>query len=216
VPADDCLRRGLLTPASRALQQAGIVAVFAAILATLSDLTLLWLSRAGSSAVARITLPVTYVGALAILFYAVGYWQVACGLLAAGERLARWVFLLGAATAGIGAVIHGMTGLSLRYEALHGGDVSPARMIVSLLPLWLLGIGSGVLANVLYARAILRGPTAYPRWMAAANMIVLPVAVAALSTLCRPEVRPLVMPAAPNIAHVIFFCLTTAALWRRG
>src|SRR5262245_42724296 len=160
-------------------------------------------------------MPATYVGALAILFYAMGYWQVACGLLPAGETAARRVFLLGAATAGVGAVIHGMTGVTLRYEVLHGGDVSPARIITALLPLWLLGVACGSVANVIYALAILRGPTAYPRWMAAANMLVLPVAVSALALPGGNEVRALVIPAAPNIAHVIFFALTTVAL-RRG
>ena len=99
----------------------------------------------------------TYVGALAILCYAVGYWQVACGLLAAGDRLARRVFLLGAAMAGVAGVIHGMTGLILRYEVARGGDVSPAHAIASLLPLWLLGLACGGLATALYAGAILRG-----------------------------------------------------------
>ena len=141
----------MLAPTARALRSAGIVAIAAALLATLSDLTLVWVSVASAGAVPApppgITRPATYVGALAILCYAVGYWQVACGLLGAGERVARRVFLLGAAMAGVGAVIHGMTGLTLHYEAQRGGDLSPAHVIVSLLPLWLLGLACGGVAT---------------------------------------------------------------------
>src|SRR5262249_47299398 len=154
-----------------------------------SDLTLLRISQAGSTVVARLTMPATYVGALAILFYAVGYWQVACGLLPAGGRAARRGFLLRAAAAGGGGGIHGVTGVPLRYEGPQGGDVSPARIIAALLPLWVLGVACGSVANVIYAVAILRGPTAYPRWMAAANMLVLPVAVSALALPGGNEVR---------------------------
>lgn len=206
----------MLTPTPRALRQTGVVAIVAAVLATLSDLTLLRASHTSSAAVAGLIMPATYLGALAILFYAMGYWQVACGLLPAAERPARRVFLLGAATAGVGAVIHGMTGAMLRERILHGGDLSPAMMIAALLPLWVLGVACGGVANIIYALAILRGPTAYPRWMAAANMLVLPVAVSVLALPGGPEVRALVVPAAPNIAHVIFFSLTTAVLGRGG
>ena len=116
-----CESRRLLAPTPRALRHAGIVAIAATLFATVSDLALLWVSYARSGAFgivappAGLLMPATFVGALAILFYAVGYWQVACGLSSAGERLARRVFLLGAVMAGIGAVIHGMTGLIVRW-----------------------------------------------------------------------------------------------------
>jgi hypothetical protein len=208
----------MLAPTPAALRRAGIVAIAAAVVATLSDLALLWASFARAGALglpappARLLTPATYVGALAILCYAVGYWQAACGLLRAGEPLARRVFLFGAAVAGIGAIIHGMTGLGIRCESALGGDPSPMRAIVALLPLWLLGVACGVIGTALYAWAILRHATAYPQWMAAANPTVLPVALAALAMLCGPRVRSFVVPAAPNIAHVVFFTLTTAAL----
>ncbi len=205
----------MLAPTPDSIRHAGIVAVLAALLATGSDLSLLWLARravAGVPPSPRLTMAVTYVGALAILAYAVGYWQVACGLLAAGERLARRVFFSGAAMAGVGAVIHGMTGITLRYEALRGGDVSPTQMIASLLPLWVLGVACGTVLTALYVRAILQGPTGYPKWMAAANPMSLPAAVAAVSALGGPTVSALLVPAAPNIAHAIFFALTTVAL----
>jgi hypothetical protein len=161
--------------------------VSAAFVATLGDGMLLWVSNAGRMGFDLPAPPFgaltagTYFGALAILLYAVGYWQVAYGLMPAGERLARWVFILGASTAGVGAVIHGMTGAIVRYEAPRGGDVSPATVITYLLPLWVLGSVSGVLAAVLYTYAILRRHTRYPRWMAGANMGVLPVLIGGLS-----------------------------------
>ncbi len=154
-------------------------------------------------------MPATYVGVLAILGYAVGYWQVACGLVGAGEAVARRVFVAGALMAGVGAVIHGMTGLTIRYETLGGGDVPVARAIAALLPLWLLGLACGAVAAVAYIQAVLRGTTAYPRWMAAANPIVLPVAIGGLSALVGERVRAFVVPAAPNLGHVVFFGLTT-------
>jgi hypothetical protein len=201
-----------------ALRRAGIVAVAAALLATLGDLVLLWVSYAGSGAhgvrppPAGVLLPATWLGAVAILVYAVGYWQAACGLVDAGERLARAVFLGGAAMAGVGGVIHGMTGLTVHYEMLRGGDASPARMVAAQLPLWLVGLLCGGIAGTSFAAAVIRGPTAYPRWMAAANPLVLPLLIAGVAALGGPRVRAFVVPAAPNIAHVLFFLLTTITL----
>jgi hypothetical protein len=198
----------MLAPDPVALRRAGVVGVVGAVVATVSDLTLLRIAGAGRPA--ALLLPATYAGALAILLYAVGWWQAACGLLPAGERPARRVVVLGAAFAGIGAVIHGMTGIVLQYETIRGGDVSPPTVIGLLLPLWLLGVACGCLLTVVWAHTILRRPTAYPRWMAAANPIVLPVLVAGLSLLAGRRISAFVVPAAPNIAQAVLFALTVA------
>jgi hypothetical protein len=50
--------------------------------------------------------------------------------------------------------------------------------------------------------------------MAATNPLVLPAVIGVLGALCGPRVRAFVVPAAPNIAHALFFALTTAALTR--
>jgi hypothetical protein len=210
----------MLATTRPAIRRAGIAATVAALLATLGDLVLLWVSYAASGAFpiatppAGVLMPATWIGAVAILGYVAGYWQAACGLVPAGERLARAVFLAGAAMAGVGAVIHAMTGLAVHDELLRGGDVSPARMVGAQLPLWLVGLACGGVAGGLFAAAVLRRPTAYPRWMAAANPFVLPPVIAAVAAPFGPRVRAFVVPAAPNIAHALFFALTTAALTR--
>jgi hypothetical protein len=86
-----------------------------------------------------------------------------------------------------------------------------------LLPLWALLAGLVLVGSALYALAIWRGPTAYPRWMAIVNPALL---VVVLSTIGSRSawLRAFLLPAAPNVAHVVFFGATlrpdaTAAGW---
>ncbi|KNB50799.1 DUF6796 family protein [Streptomyces caatingaensis] len=65
------------------------------------------------------------------------------------------------------------------------------------------------------AVCVLRGPTAFPRWMCAATPLVL-VPVGALITKALPGAAGTALRgAALSVGNLLFFSLTTAALWRR-
>jgi hypothetical protein len=154
-----------------------------------------------------------YLGTLAIPLYGLGYWQVAEGLAPADPRAARWIFGLGAFGGALGGAVHAMTGLVIHFERLRGAAGADPLAVVAtygvfLVPLWGL-IGALTLAgSVLYTRAVLRGGTAYPRWMAATSPVAL-VVLTSLAGLLTPGLRAFLLPAGPNLSHVLFFALAS-------
>src|SRR5262249_11869705 len=156
---------------------------------TASDVTLVQTAAADDPRPA-VTMVATYAGALAILCYAAGFWHVAARLRGAGDAIARRAFLFGAAMAGVGAALPGRTGVTVRYET----DRSPAHVVAVVLPLWVLGVACGVVFTAVWVRAVAGGRTSYPPWMAVANPLTLPLAVAALAMLCGPAFAAVVVP----------------------
>jgi hypothetical protein len=61
-----------------------------------------------------------------------------------------------------------------------------------------------LIGSVLYAAAVLRGGTAYPRWMALVNPLLLVMATSALAA-ASPTLEAFLLPAGPNVVHVVFF-----------
>ncbi len=204
----------------RSVRTPGVAATLAAIAATIGDLLLLWVANARRPELALPHPPdgalvVGFLlGVLAIPVYGLGYHQVARRLAPDGAGVARWVFLSGAYGGALGAVVHGMTALAIAVDQAGGAPPRDPLAVVGrygtyLYPLW------GVLALLvvagaaLYAALVLGGRTGYPRWMAAVNPIVLLVVVSALGSR-NPLLAAFVVPAGPNIVHVVFFALTTA------
>ena len=206
-----------MTPAS-----ACALAIVASLAASVGDLLLLWVANAGRS---ELGLPVPPDGALlighqlgvfAIPLYGVGYWGVSRAIGSAHQRAARFVFVTGALGAAYGGVVHGITGMAEQLERAAGiepGDPMAfvARLGAFLVPLWI-GIAIAITAGSgVFAVAVARGDTALPRWMALANPLVL-ILLAALLGAPTPIGRALLVPAAPNLAHVWFFALAGIAL----
>ncbi|MBI1817266.1 MAG: hypothetical protein HYR72_20025 [Deltaproteobacteria bacterium] len=202
----------------------GLIATGAALLASIGDLLLLHVAQLGPEdcGIARMAcwpelLTGHYLGVLTIPLYGIGYWQVSRGL-GANDWRARWVFALGAYASALGGAVHGLTALIIRASPADPnapGDpfAALAPYAPYLLPLWLL---LGVLAlagSALFTLVILTTRTAYPRWFAFANPVVL-VALASLATLPAPAIASYVIPAAPNLAHIVFFGASTAVLWQ--
>ena len=79
-----------------------------------------------------------------------------------------------------------------------------------LLPLWLVAAGAVGIASACFAISVIALPTAYPRWAAVFNPLLL-VAALALGSLPFAALRGVLVPAAPNVAHLVFFLLST--LW---
>ena len=207
------------------IRAAGLAALVAALAATAGDVLLLYVANAARPEL-RLPPPPAgalvagyYLGALAIPLYGLGYWQVARGLSPAGERAARTVFLAGLYGGALGGVVHGVTGLVIHADALAGtGGGDPLTVVARhgayLLPLWALLAVLVLVGSIVYARAVLGGGTAFPRWMAGVNPVLVVTVLGAVSTL-SPWLEAFLLPAAPNVAHVVFFAASSAVLRSR-
>jgi hypothetical protein len=164
------------------------LAAVAAVAANAGDLLLLWFASAGRAELGLPALPDGallaghLLGVFAIPLYGVGYWGVSRAIGAAHRRAARFVFVAGAFGGAYGGAVHGITGMAERLQAAAG-----------------------------IAPAVWRGDTAFPRWMALANPVAL-VLLAALLGAPTPLGRALLVPAAPNTAHVWFFALAALSM----
>jgi hypothetical protein len=190
-----------------------IVALVAAVVASIGDFILLAAANAGNAAFDWIPTPSdralligTYLGLLTIPCYAFGYRTAAHKL---EDAYGRWFLRLGLAAAVLGGTTHALTGLTIhlgRAKGLSGSDfaavLAPAGTY--LVPIWVMLAMAAIAASYFFAAGVLRGRSSLPRWTAPANPIVL---ILAISLLAAPFAfgRVFVVPAAPNLAHVLFF-----------
>jgi hypothetical protein len=187
----------------------------AAVAATAGDVVLL---RAGGGA------PITagtfaagsLVGVIGIPIYALGYRAIAASCT---PPLARALVAGGGAVAGvIGGAIHGMTGLGVHLDRLAG--VTPltpmdfmARHGAFLLPLWALAALATVLASAAIVWSRFTGGTRVPGAVAVCTPAVVTMALVGVALAHpAPWATDLLAPAAPNLAHLVFF--SAAALTR--
>lgn len=202
------------------------VAVVAASMASVGDLLLLHVANAHRS---ELGLPGGgrawlwlggAIGVLAIPFYAVGYRAASSLVAAASTRAAHWLFLAGAVGAVLGSVIHGLTAAQISVQldaATPAGD--PLALLVSggplLLALWSLAALLVVVASALFFWFVNRGSTVAPRSAGLSNPALLTVALATAG-LPHPLLRSFLTPAAPNIAHLLFFAVCYRVLRGSG
>lgn len=190
------------------------VACGAAGVASAGDLLLLWAAAAPRpefglpGAPARALVAGGFGGVLAIPLYALGWAALARGMHAPPGH-ACIVRAAGAYGAALGAVIHGMTTLALAAEragATAGSDplALVGRWGTLLVPLWLLAGALVVAASSIWGRAAWRGEASVPRPVAWMNPAAVTVALGLLG-LATPLGRAFLVPAAPNLAHVVFF-----------
>jgi hypothetical protein len=97
----------------------------------------------------------------------------------------------------------------IRVEQIMGRPGADPLVVVAqhaafLLPLWGALAVMTVAGSTIYARAILAGRSAYPRWMAFLNPALLLV-VTSLVALPSVWLRAFLLPAAANLVHVAFF-----------
>ena len=189
-----------------------MIGVVAALAATVGDLLLLATSNATRPGFEwlgppseRVLLIGTYLGVLAIPCYGLGYRAVAAHV---DPPYRRWITALGVAGGVLGGTTHGLTGLVIHVEQSGGAGVDPVTLLgrygAYLLPLWA-AIGVGSLAgSIAYAAALLAGRSRLPRGLALVNPLTLTVAIA-LAGATTALGRAFVVPAAPNLAHVVFF-----------
>ncbi len=154
-----------------------------------------------------------FIGVLAAPLYFTGYWHVAQMLKPAGRWITAGVFGLGVYAFAIGNVwLGGRVNLALTVQARDAAEDALKAPFSGLLqeisshnePLIVMVRVLVLIVSILMAWGILSGRSKYPRWTAAVLPIVLLVLIFA-SYVVVPGVGNLLLPAAMNIAHVIFF-----------
>lgn len=197
------------------------IAVLAALVASLGDLILLYVANAQRSELGLAPIGKTWLwlggalGVVAIPLYALGYRCVANFISTASESGARALFVLGTTGAILGGVIHGLTAVYI--DAAWGtaaSAVEPLAAVMNsgslMLALWAIASVAVLVASLLFARYVGTGRTAAPRFGAFANPALVTVV---LSVIGAPFVfgRAFLVPAAPNLAHFVFFAFCLRA-----
>ena len=193
----------------------GIAAVAAAI-ATVGDLLMLWVANAlrpdlglspPSPGVLRLG---AALGVMAIPLYAIGWAAAAARAHPALGRGAPWVMVAGGLGAVVGSYVHAATAWLIEGQMRSGTPAAPplesvmnagARLTVP----WAVATVALLLASGAMVYAARR--SAVPRSWIAANPAVATVLLA-MAGAATELGRAFLVPAAPNVAHVLFF--TTA------
>ena len=122
----------------------------------------------------------------------------------------RWIFPIGVYAGAVGAAIHGVTAVLIETNLTGGGGGSPWAVphILYLAPLWAMVFAAMAAASILFGIAVIRGGTGLPvsATLLTPAPLVLVIAVAATPV---PAAAAYLAPAAPNLAHLIFFAALT-------
>jgi hypothetical protein len=201
------------------------MAALAALIASLSDLCLLYAANAPRPELALPQIESAWlilggaVGALAIPLYGLGYWAASRVVATTSPAAARVVTAGGAGAGLIGGLIHGLTASHIHgggSEAVAGAD--PLTSILTagpLLPaLWGVATLLVVVASVSFAWWVGRGRTPAPTGLALANPALVTIVIAVVG-LPSVLLAAFLTPAAPNIAHLVFFLACAHATGRR-
>ena len=198
------------------------IAAVAAFVATIGDLLLLYFGNArrpelGLPRIDSIWLQLGGVaGFVAIPLYTFGYWAVSRPLVKASPRGAWALFASGAIGSAIGGAIHGLMAWQIGRSLEHGGPAGDPLSVMmdggtTLLALWGAATALVVIASGIFIWFVARGATPFPRGAALWNpaLLTLAIAVAGLPT---ELTRSFLTPAAPNLAHFIFFVVCAQLL----
>jgi hypothetical protein len=191
-----------------------IVAAVAAVVATVGDLSMLYVANAGRPELDLPSPPSALLAIGAVLgvagipLYALGYRAVAMLVASRSTGVGRLITVAGAAGSVLGALIHGCTALFIRDVIATGGPVRDPVVALGdsppLLVLWGLATALIVTASVAFVFAVRRGVTPLPRTLAWWNPAVLTLVLGLAGTTTTP-LQSFLVPAAPNLAHVLFF-----------
>lgn len=194
--------------------------MFAALVASAGDLLLLSAANAprdelGLPGPARIGLWLGgALGVVAIPLYALGYRAASRVVATASVRAAQGVRVAGSGGALLGAAIHGLTAAHIAGRDAGAPGRDPLVSLLDSAPLvalWSVASLLVLLASALFAWLTARGVTAAPRAAALANPAGITLAVAAAG-LPFTLLRAFLTPAAPNLAHVVFFAVCARVL----
>ena len=199
------------------------VAAAAAVIATAGDLLLLWVANAlrpdlGLSIPPPGVLRLGAVlGVVSIPMYALGYAAAAARAEPALGPAARWTTVAGGLGAALGSYIHGATAWLIEEQMQTAGTLgAPLETVLDAGPA-LTVPWAGATVVVLFASgalvyAALRG--AVPRTWIIVNPAVATILLALAGTVAELG-RAFLVPAAPNVAHVVFFATAFGSSGRR-
>ena len=206
--------------------RSALIAALAALAATLGDLLMLYVSNSRRPEFLLPEAPAdslwlgAALGVLGIPLYALGYRAASRMLGPVSRRAARAVFLLGSLGALIGAVIHGLTALQIQSDLEAGAAAQdPLASVGSWGPtlpaLWALAAILVFSASAIFGWRVGRGGGPAPRLLGLANPALVTVALVGVG-MTTPLLRAFLAPAAPNVAHVVFFAACTWAQYGRS
>lgn len=191
------------------------VAAAAAVIATVGDLLLLWVANALRPALELPRPPAgtlrlgAALGVMAIPLYAVGYAAAATRAGPALGRGAPLVMVAGGLGAVLGSYIHAATSWLIEEQTRNAGTTAVAPPLESVMQAgagltvpWAGATVLVTLASGAIVYAALRGVV--PRAWAVANPAVATVLLAVAGAATEFG-RAFLVPAAPNVAHAVFF-----------
>jgi hypothetical protein len=201
------------------------VAAAAAVIATAGDLLLLWVANALrpdlglSSPPAGVLRLGAVLGVVAIPIYALGYAAASARAEPALGRGAPWMMVAGGLGAGLGSYIHAATAWLIEKQ-MRTAETTPVGAPLEtvmhagagLTVPWAAATVLVMLASGAIVYAALRG--AVPRSWIIANPAVATVLLA-LAGAATELGRAFLVPAAPNVAHVVFFATAFGSSSRR-
>lgn len=212
----------------RMLIVSGIVAIVGALITGIGEFTFQFSPRGGYEgseylyfldvSPARLTWG-HFIGVLAAPLYLVGYWHIAQMLRPVGRWLSTAVFGFGVYAFVIGDVwLGGRVNLALTVQAREAASDAVKPLFSTLLgelsahnePLINVVRVLVLIVSLLLIYGIVSGRSPYPRWLVAFTPIVVLIAVFLLYAMA-PVLGVYVLPAAMNIAHVVFFAFSTWA-----
>jgi hypothetical protein len=201
------------------------VAAAAAAIATAGDLLLLWVANALRPELGLALPPPgalrlgAVLGVVSIPMYALGYAAASARAEPALGPAARWTTVAGGLGAVLGCYIHAATAWLIEEDIRGAGPAAvgaPLDMVADAGPaLTVPWAGATVLvlfASGAMAYAALRG--AVPRSWLVANPAVATILLALAGTATELG-RAFLVPAAPNVAHVVFFATALGTSGRR-
>ena len=150
-------------------------------------------------------------GCLSIpLAYAFGYAVMARVLRPTARITAAIILFGGIGLAIVGAVMHGVTWMTIRSSMITGAVSLSSPMVAImkqggiLLNLWIIGCVLLTVVSILIVRSGILRPRAIPLWLAFLNPITLILLIGIPSSFADIG-RSYILPMAPNLAHLGFF-----------
>jgi hypothetical protein len=194
------------------------LACAAAVVASLGDVLMLYVATGNAplaSAEGRALLHVGgWLGVLAIPGYYLGYRE--CARRLPRDKRRALASTLGALVAMFGAATHGLTAMDI-YEALTAGAqtrLPQAAFVPGWSALFVCGVAAAIaalLVTVVLTPALWRSDSGCWKLAATLNPITGTLVLSAIG-LASAELAAYLSPAAPNLAHAVFFALCARAV----
>jgi len=190
-----------------------LIASIAAVVASVADLMMLsvvLISAPEVKVAPGVLLSVSAIlGSIAIPFYALGYAAIARSFTSPAPGLRRTIVVSGIIVGVMGGILHAATAVFIWRSWESGLMVKPGDVLHSglLLPmLWGLATAATLLASGALGFAVVAGKSSLRPVVAVLNPVVGTALIVSLVLVSGSKnLAEFLVPAAPNLAHVIFF-----------